>query len=93
MDSSRAEQTRAAWLSTLDKFRHDADRPAHADMWSPRLDAASRDELAAIQTEKLRAAVPFLYENSPFYRRRFERHGLLPSDLRGLDDLNAWPVV
>jgi phenylacetate-CoA ligase len=88
---SRADQTRTAWLTTLEQFRYD--RPASADMWSPRLDAASRDELAAIQTEKLRAAVPFLYENSPFYRRRFERHGLLPTDLRSLDDLKKWPVV
>src|SRR5262249_58169005 len=62
-------------------------------MWSPRLDAASRDELAAIQSEKLRAAVPFLYENSPFYRRRFERLGLLPGDFRSTDDLGKWPVV
>jgi phenylacetate-CoA ligase len=93
MDTSRAEQTRAAWLATLETFRHDPDRPATDDMWSPRLDAASRDELAAIQTEKLRAAVPFLYENSPFYRRRFARHGLLPSDFRNLDDLKKWPVV
>jgi phenylacetate-CoA ligase len=93
MDTSRADQTRAAWLATLDTFRHDPDRAATADMWSPRLDAASRDELAAIQTQKLRAAVPFLYENSPFYRRRFERHGLLPSDFQHLDDLKKWPVV
>jgi len=93
MASSRAEETRAAWLATLEKFRHDPDRSASPDMWSPRLDAASRDELAAIQTQKLRAVVPFLYENSPFYRRRFERHGLLPTDLRSLDDLERWPVV
>ena len=93
MASSRADQTRAAWLATLEKFRYDADRPASADLWSPRLDAASRGELAAIQTEKLRVLVPFLYENSPFYRRRFERHGLLPTDLRELDDLKKWPVV
>ena len=93
MVNARADSTREAWLTTLDKFRHDRDRPASPDMWSPRLDAASRDELAAIQSEKLRAAVPFLYENSPFYRRRFERLGLLPGDFRSTDDLGKWPVV
>ena len=62
-------------------------------MWSPRLDTASRDELISIQNEKLRAAVPFLYENSPFYRRRFDRLGLSPSDFRSVDDLEKWPVV
>ncbi len=93
MKNARAESTREIWLATLDKFRHDRDRPATADMWSPRLDAASRDELIAIQNEKLRVAVPFLYENSPFYRRRFERLGLLPSDIGSIDDLQKWPVV
>jgi phenylacetate-coenzyme A ligase PaaK-like adenylate-forming protein len=62
-------------------------------MWSPRLDAVSRDELISIQNEKLNAAIPFLYENSPFYRRRFERFGMLPSDIRSVDDLHKWPVV
>jgi phenylacetate-CoA ligase len=93
MVDSRAESTRETWLATLGKFRHDPDRAADPDMWSPRLDAASRDELAAIQNEKLRAAIPFLYENSPFYRRRFERLGLSPGDLRSIDDLEKWPVV
>src|SRR4051812_26265379 len=93
MADTRADSTREKWLGTLDKFRHDRDHPASADMWSPRLDAASRDELAAIQSEKLRAAVPFLYENSPFYRRRFDRLGLSPNDIRSVEDLGKWPVV
>ena len=93
MADTRADMTRDTWLATLDKFRYDRDRPANAEMWSPRLDTASRDELISIQNEKLRAAVPFLYENSPFYRRRFDRLGLSPGDFRSVDDLEKWPVV
>jgi phenylacetate-CoA ligase len=93
MADARAETTRDNWLATLDKFRHDRDRPANHEMWSPRLDGASRDQLIAIQNEKLRAVVPFLYENSPFYRRRFDKLGLLPSDIRSVDDLGKWPVI
>ncbi len=38
--------------------------------------------------------MPFLYENSAFYRRRFDRLGLVPDDVRSVDDLIAkWPVV
>jgi phenylacetate-CoA ligase len=90
----RSDRTRTAWLQVLEKYRHDWDRPANAAIWSPRLESASRDELAAIQNEKLRAVVPFLYENSPFYRRRFERLGLVPGDIRDSEDLAAkWPVL
>ncbi len=90
----RAEKTRAVWLETIERFRHDRDAPGSPLFWSPRLDTASRDEIRAIQDAKLAALTPFLYENSPFYRRRFDRLGLTPSDIRNVDDLTAkWPVV
>src|SRR5262250_1994822 len=93
MAGDRAERTRAHWLETLARFTRDADAPASRDHWSPSLDCASRDELRAIQDAKLAALTPFLYENSAFYRRRFDRLGLLPTDLRTVDDLLKWPVV
>src|SRR3954447_25488288 len=93
MAVTRADITRESWLGTLLQFRYNRQSPANSDMWSPRLDAASREKLVAIQNEKLRGAVPFLYENSPFYRRRFDRLGLSPSDFRSTDDLQKWPVV
>ena len=90
----RAEATRRAWLETIERHRHDRDAPGSADYWSPRLDTASRDEIRAIQDDKIAAVAPFLYENSDFYRRRFDRLGLVPTDLRNVDDLQAkWPVV
>lgn len=90
----RAEATRRAWLEQIERLRQDRDAPGSERYWSPALDTASRDELRAIQDAKLGAAVPFLYENSAFYRRRFDALGLLPSDIRGVDDLIAkWPVV
>lgn len=91
--TERAEKTRNDWLATLDKFKLDPDRAANPQMWSPRLDGASRDELVAIQNEKLRVVTPFLYENSGFYRDRFDRLGLTPDDISCLDDLAKWPVV
>src|SRR5215467_225141 len=93
MSSDRAEQTRAQWLETLARYKRDPDRPGSSDYWSPSLDCASRDELRAIQNTKLAALTPFLYENSAFYRRRFDRLGLLPSDIQTVDDLPKWPVV
>ncbi|MBV8167571.1 MAG: AMP-binding protein [Alphaproteobacteria bacterium] len=91
--SSRPSETRRRWLEVMARHQHDPARAATADYWSPTLDCASRDALAAIQQEKLAAAVPFLYENSAFYRRRFARLGMTPDDLTGLDDLPKWPVI
>lgn len=86
-------QTRAAWLDTIERYRWNPDRPGSRDFWSPRLDALSRDELQAIQTEKLRAAVRYAYACIPFYHRKFDRLGLDPVDIRSLDDLPRIPVT
>jgi phenylacetate-CoA ligase len=93
MAGDRSEKTRRAWLATLEKHRRDWDAPDSADYWSTARDAASRDEIIAIQNDKLRALAPFLYENSAFYRRRFDRLGLAPTDIRTVEDLPKWPVV
>jgi phenylacetate-CoA ligase len=92
--SDKADETRRKWLSVLSTYHLDRDRPGSADFWSPPLDTASRDELRHIQNEKLTALVPFLYGNSDFYRRRFDRLGLDHREVRTVDDLvKNWPVV
>ena len=93
MAIGKAETTRVRWLETLEKFKRDPDEPGSSEYWSPSLDCASRDELIAIQSEKLAAVTPFLYENSAFYRRRFDKLGLAPTDIQTVDDLAKWPVI
>ncbi|MGH7123452.1 MAG: phenylacetate--CoA ligase family protein, partial [Stellaceae bacterium] len=93
MAASGAETTRARWLEVLAEHKRGRGTPDARAMWCPSLDAASRDELRAIQNAKLAALTPFLYENSAFYRRRFDRLGLAPTDIRAVDDLPRWPVV
>src|SRR4051812_38918963 len=91
---SRADTTRAAWLQVLESYCENREVSGSDKYWSPRLDTASRDEIRAIQDVKLAAVAPFLYENSLFYRWRFDRLGLAPTDIRTVDDLVAkWPVV
>ena len=84
---------REHWLRTIVEHQRDPDRAASAEAWSPALDFASADELAAIQSAKLRVAVRFAYECIPFYRRKFEKIGLEPDDVRGVQDLTKIPVT
>jgi len=51
------------------------------------------DRLRRIQDEKLRKLVGFVYRRVPFYRSRFESVGLVPSDIRGIDDLYKIPLI
>jgi phenylacetate-CoA ligase len=89
----RPAETRRRWLETVRRHQRDLERAGSDTFWSPELDRAPRDALVAIQNDKLAAAVPFLYENSAFYRRRFDRLGMTPGDLRTVADLPKWPVI
>ena len=72
--SARAEATRNAWKAVLEKFHEDRDGPLDGDYWSEK-DTWSRERIREVQDEKIAAVAPFLYENSDFYRRRFDRLG------------------
>ena len=93
MAENKKDATREKWLETMREYRRDYEEPGSAEYWSPSLDCASRDELRSIQDAKLEVLTPFLYENSDFYRRRFERLGLTPGDIRCVDDLAKWPPL
>ncbi|KPL19303.1 MAG: hypothetical protein AMJ92_03970 [candidate division Zixibacteria bacterium SM23_81] len=54
------------------------------------LDTAS---LKKIQSQKLRKLVKYAYEEIPFYRRLFDRHGLRPGQIRDLSDLPKIPLL
>ena len=62
----------------------------------PALDAAERmgrDELAALQLQRLRWTLERAYERVPLYRERFDGAGVHPSDLRDLSHLARFPFL
>ena len=62
------------------------------DMLEP-IETASRDELAALQLERMKWSLRHAYENVPFYRRRFDEAGVHPDDLKSLEDLAKFPFT
>jgi phenylacetate-CoA ligase len=57
------------------------------------IERASRDELRALQLERLKWSVRHAYDNVAHYRSKFESHGVHPDDLRSLDDLAKFPFT
>ena len=66
-------------------------QPAPGDL-EP-IETASRDEIAALQLQRLRATLEHAYENVPHYRRAFDAKGVHPSDLKQLSDLSKFPFT
>ena len=57
------------------------------------IETASRDEIAALQLQRLRTTLLHAYTNVPHYRASFDRAGLHPSDLMQLADLAKFPFT
>ncbi len=66
-------------------------RPAPGDL-EP-IETASRDEITALQCDRLRETLAHAWRHVPHYRRAFDAQGLRPEDLRTLDDLSRFPFT
>ena len=62
-------------------------------MFNPKMEAISRDELHALQSERLRWTVKHEYDNVPVYRARMDAKGIRPEDIRDVDDLKYLPFM
>ena len=65
--------------------------PNRADLDA--IEIASRDEIAALQTQRLKWSLAHAYDNVPFYKQSFDAAGLHPSDLTTLEDLGKFPFT
>ena len=57
------------------------------------IEVASRDEIGALQLERLRWTLHHAYANVPHYRAAFAASGVHPDDLKGLEDLARFPFT
>jgi phenylacetate-CoA ligase len=57
------------------------------------IETASRDEIAALQTDRLKRTLENVYESVPAYRNKFDAAGVTPSDFGRLEDLEKFPFT
>ena len=57
------------------------------------IETASRDEVQALQLQRLRWSLKHAYDNVPHYRKAFDDKGVHPDDLKQLSDLAKFPFT
>jgi len=57
------------------------------------IETASRDEIAATQLSRLQWSLRHAYENSAFYKKKFDDAGVHPDDCKHLEDLAKFPFT
>jgi phenylacetate-CoA ligase len=71
-------------------IRNSSDHPRY---YVEEIETMVRDELEALQLDRLKWQVKRCYENSAFYQERFDKVGLKPEDVQSLDDVAKIPPV
>ncbi|MEO0545433.1 MAG: phenylacetate--CoA ligase PaaK [Pseudomonadota bacterium] len=57
------------------------------------IEIASRDQIEALQLERLKQTLNQAYENVPHYKASFDAKGVHPNDLKTLADLSKFPFT
>lgn len=61
--------------------------------WNERYETMSRDELTALQNERLRHQVSRVYAANAYMKAKFDRIGIKPEDIRGIEDIELLPTL
>ncbi len=61
--------------------------------YQPEIECASREEILALQNERLVKQVQHVWDNVPYYRKKMEEKGLTPADIQSVDDLHKLPFL
>lgn len=62
-------------------------------IWDKKIECMSRDEMSALQSERLVKLVKYVYENTPFYRKKMDEMGVLPNDIKNIEDITKLPFT
>lgn len=58
-----------------------------------KIETASRDEISALQLERLKWSLRHTYDNVAPYRARCQQKGVHPDDLKAIEDLSKFPFM
>ena len=64
-----------------------------ANYYQPEIETASREEILALQNERLIKQVQHVWDNVPYYRAKMEEKGVTPADIKSVDDLHKLPFL
>ncbi|MBO5068711.1 MAG: phenylacetate--CoA ligase [Clostridia bacterium] len=62
-------------------------------IWNETKECMSRDELTALQSKRLVKLVDYVYHNVEFYRKKMQSLGMLPGDIKGIEDIVKLPFT
>ncbi len=69
------------------------DIPYDQKYYDPEIECMPREELEAMQLDRLRDMVRYAYDNTVYYKRSFDEAGVSPDDIKTLKDIEKFPFI
>ncbi len=62
-------------------------------LWNSKIELLSRDEMQSLQWEKIKKQIHYNYDNSLFYKKKFQEIDANPKDIQCLKDFQKIPLM
>jgi len=62
-------------------------------MFNPKIEKMKKSKIREHQLKRLRETVHLVYENVPFYQKKFKELNIRPDDIKTLDDIRKLPLT
>ena len=62
-------------------------------IWNETKECMSRDEMHNLQSVRLKKLVDYVYHNVEYYRKKMQAIGLLPCDIKSIEDITKLPFT
>ena len=62
-------------------------------IWNETKECMSREDMTNLQSARLRKLVDYVYHNVEFYRKKMQAVGLMPADIKGIEDITKLPFT
>ncbi len=61
--------------------------------WNEEIECMDREQMKALQSERLVKQVRHVWDNVPYYREKMKEKGVTPDDIKGIEDLHKLPFL
>lgn len=62
-------------------------------IWNREMECMDTENLKNIQSERLKKIVEYAYKNCNFYKKKMDKHGAGPEDIKDIDDIRKLPIT
>ncbi len=62
-------------------------------IYNEKIECANKEDLKNLQSERLVKLVKYVYDNSPAYKQKLDKAGIIPTDIKSIDDITKLPFT